>query len=56
MSWLWNIMSQEPVSNIEYNITNKKCSPKIDQTAPVYITIGDGGNIEGLSIKYLPLP
>ncbi|KAJ9186516.1 hypothetical protein P3X46_002080 [Hevea brasiliensis] len=39
----------EPVSNIAYNITNKECTPKIDQTAPVYITIGDGGNIEGLA-------
>ncbi|KAI5314098.1 Hypothetical predicted protein [Prunus dulcis] len=40
----------ERVSNIAYNIENGKCSPVVkDQSAPVYITIGDGGNIEGLA-------
>ncbi|KAK4477131.1 hypothetical protein RD792_016342 [Penstemon davidsonii] len=39
----------ERVSNIAYNIVNGKCSPVNDQSAPVYITIGDGGNIEGLA-------
>ncbi|KAG6496908.1 purple acid phosphatase-like [Zingiber officinale] len=37
------------VSNIAYNITNGECSPIADQSAPVYITVGDGGNIEGLA-------
>nr|CAD1841769.1 unnamed protein product [Ananas comosus var. bracteatus] len=37
------------ISNIAYNITNAKCTPVSDQSAPVYITIGDGGNIEGLA-------
>ncbi|KAJ8763371.1 hypothetical protein K2173_002254 [Erythroxylum novogranatense] len=39
----------ERISNVEYNIINGKCTPKKDQSAPVYITIGDGGNIEGLA-------
>lgn len=39
---------QERISNIAYNIVNGLCSPVSDQSAPVYITIGDGGNLEGL--------
>ncbi|KAJ4962856.1 hypothetical protein NE237_022795 [Protea cynaroides] len=39
----------ERISNIAYNIVNGKCTPIKDQSAPVYITIGDGGNIEGLA-------
>ncbi|MCL7052339.1 hypothetical protein MKW94_029982 [Papaver nudicaule] len=39
----------ERVSNIAYNIVNGVCSPVNDQSAPVYITIGDGGNLEGLA-------
>ncbi|KAL3614034.1 prolyl aminopeptidase [Castilleja foliolosa] len=40
----------ERVSNIAYNIVNGDCTPvERDQSAPVYITIGDGGNIEGLA-------
>ncbi|KAJ4823874.1 prolyl aminopeptidase [Turnera subulata] len=38
----------ERVSNIAYNIVNGLCTPIKDQSAPVYITIGDGGNLEGL--------
>ncbi|XP_061359311.1 purple acid phosphatase-like [Gastrolobium bilobum] len=37
------------VSNIAYNIVNAQSTPVRDQAAPVYITIGDGGNIEGLA-------
>lgn len=37
------------VSNVEYNIVNGECRPVEDQSAPVYITIGDGGNLEGLA-------
>lgn len=44
---------QHRVSNIAYNITNVLCNPVKDQSAPVYITIGDGGNIEGLATKYV---
>lgn len=39
----------ERVSNIAYNIVNGICQPVKDQSAPVYITIGDGGNLEGLA-------
>ncbi|KAG9456804.1 hypothetical protein H6P81_001312 [Aristolochia fimbriata] len=39
----------ERVSNIAYNIVNGLCSPVKDDSAPVYITIGDGGNQEGLA-------
>uniref|UniRef100_A0A803LPA9 Purple acid phosphatase n=1 Tax=Chenopodium quinoa TaxID=63459 RepID=A0A803LPA9_CHEQI len=39
----------ERVSNIAFNITNNLCNPVKDRSAPVYITIGDGGNIEGLA-------
>ncbi|KAG8632386.1 purple acid phosphatase 2 [Manihot esculenta] len=38
----------ERVSNIAYDIVNGLCTPVSDQSAPVYITIGDGGNLEGL--------
>jgi hypothetical protein len=38
-----------PVSNVLYNITNGVCIPKLNPAAPTYITIGDGGNIEGLA-------
>ncbi|KMT00389.1 hypothetical protein BVRB_9g216940 [Beta vulgaris subsp. vulgaris] len=37
------------ISNIGYNIINGECKPVEDQSAPVYITIGDGGNLEGLA-------
>nr|GEV66896.1 purple acid phosphatase 2-like [Tanacetum cinerariifolium] len=39
----------ERISNIAYNIVNGECTPVHDENAPVYITIGDGGNIEGLA-------
>ncbi|KAF5727194.1 hypothetical protein HS088_TW22G00882 [Tripterygium wilfordii] len=39
----------ERVSNVAYNIVNGMCKPVSDQNAPVYITIGDGGNLEGLA-------
>nr|AAM64882.1 unknown [Arabidopsis thaliana] len=38
----------ERVSNIAYNIVNGLCEPISDESAPIYITIGDGGNSEGL--------
>lgn len=44
-------VTQERVSNVAYNIVNGLCSPTRDMNAPVYITIGDGGNIEGLATK-----
>ncbi|KAF5747149.1 Iron(III)-zinc(II) purple acid phosphatase precursor family protein [Tripterygium wilfordii] len=42
----------ERVSNIAYNVVNGLCTPISDQSAPVYITIGDGGNLEGLVTEY----
>ncbi|KAK4274811.1 hypothetical protein QN277_017983 [Acacia crassicarpa] len=39
----------ERISNIAYDIVNGLCKPINDQSAPVYITIGDGGNIEDLA-------
>nr|ADM16565.2 purple acid phosphatase precursor [Euphorbia characias] len=39
----------ERISNVAYNIINGQCNPIVDQSAPVYITIGDGGNLEGLA-------
>ncbi|KAL8242551.1 hypothetical protein R6Q59_012853 [Mikania micrantha] len=41
----------ERISNVAHNIVNGECDPVSDQFAPVYITIGDGGNIEGLANK-----
>ncbi|XP_059434086.1 purple acid phosphatase-like [Corylus avellana] len=38
----------ERVSNVAYNVVNGICTPVKDQSSPVYITIGDGGNVEGL--------
>ncbi|KAK4483695.1 hypothetical protein RD792_010897 [Penstemon davidsonii] len=42
----------ERISNVQYNITNGLSTPIRDASAPVYITIGDGGNIEGLADSY----
>ncbi|XP_057472925.1 purple acid phosphatase-like [Actinidia eriantha] len=42
----------ERVSNIAYNIVNGLCTTIYDRSAPVYITIGDGGNQEGLKPRY----
>lgn len=46
-------LPQERISNIRYNVVNGKCTPMSDQSAPVYITIGDGGNQEGLVTEYV---
>nr|CAB3474435.1 unnamed protein product [Digitaria exilis] len=37
------------ISNVAYNVVNGLCTPIPDQSAPVYVTIGDGGNQEGLA-------
>ncbi|XP_010113480.2 purple acid phosphatase 25 [Morus notabilis] len=42
----------ERVSNVKYNITNGLSFPVKDPSAPIYITIGDGGNIEGLANNF----
>lgn len=46
---------QERVSNIMYDVVNGLCTPINDQSAPVYITVGDGGNQEGLVTEYVIL-
>ncbi|KAL7163808.1 hypothetical protein ACSBR2_039847 [Camellia fascicularis] len=43
----------ERISNIKYNITNGLSLPVRDINAPVYITIGDGGNMEGLANNFI---
>ncbi|KAG1368840.1 Purple acid phosphatase 10 [Cocos nucifera] len=35
--------------NVRWDTWGRKCTPVPDQSAPVYITIGDGGNVEGLA-------
>ncbi|XP_022132405.1 purple acid phosphatase 5 [Momordica charantia] len=42
----------ERVSNVRYNITNGLSTPIRDVNAPIYITVGDGGNIEGLANRF----
>ncbi|GAB2289170.1 Bifunctional purple acid phosphatase 26 [Dionaea muscipula] len=37
------------VSNIRYNVSSGERFPVPDKAAPVYITVGDGGNQEGLA-------
>lgn len=43
------------VSNINYNITSGNRYPVPDKSAPVYITVGDGGNQEGLAERFSKL-
>lgn len=40
------------ISNINYNVTSGPCYPVPDKSAPVYITVGDGGNQEGLASRF----
>ncbi len=42
---------QYRISNIHYNVSSGECYPVADKSAPVYITVGDGGNQEGLAGK-----
>ncbi|EOA34655.1 hypothetical protein CARUB_v10022218mg [Capsella rubella] len=42
----------ERISNIKYNITDGLSTPVKDPSAPIYITIGDGGNIEGIANSF----
>ncbi|CAI9096063.1 OLC1v1032132C1 [Oldenlandia corymbosa var. corymbosa] len=41
------------ISNINYNVSTGPCYPVPDKSAPIYITIGDGGNQEGIAGKYI---
>ncbi|KAK9269717.1 hypothetical protein L1049_001495 [Liquidambar formosana] len=40
------------ISNIHYNVSSGDPFPRPDKSAPVYITVGDGGNQEGLAGKF----
>ncbi|KAE7997684.1 hypothetical protein FH972_002294 [Carpinus fangiana] len=40
------------ISNIRYNVTSGDRYPVPDKLAPVYITVGDGGNQEGLAGRF----
>ncbi|KAM7275572.1 hypothetical protein ACFE04_017438 [Oxalis oulophora] len=40
------------ISNINYNVTTGDRYPVPDRSAPVYITVGDGGNQEGLAGRF----
>ncbi|WCJ29983.1 purple acid phosphatase 26 [Euphorbia peplus] len=41
------------ISNIHYNVSSGERYPKPDKSAPVYITVGDGGNKGGLNGKFI---
>lgn len=40
------------ISNIHYNVSTGDRYPIPDESAPVYITVGDGGNQEGLAGRF----
>ncbi|WVZ79243.1 hypothetical protein U9M48_026845 [Paspalum notatum var. saurae] len=41
------------ISNIHYNVTSGNRYPVPNKSAPVYITVGDGGNQEGLASRFI---
>nr|GFA20611.1 bifunctional purple acid phosphatase 26 [Tanacetum cinerariifolium] len=40
------------ISNLHYNVTGGASYPIPHKSAPVYITVGDGGNQEGLALRF----
>ncbi|KAI3443894.1 hypothetical protein Pfo_000559 [Paulownia fortunei] len=40
------------ISNIRYNVSSGASYPVPDKSAPIYITVGDGGNQEGLALRF----
>ncbi|CAL9224872.1 unnamed protein product [Arabidopsis halleri] len=40
------------ISNVRYNVSSGDRFPVPDKSAPVYITVGDGGNQEGLAGRF----
>ncbi|XP_010440687.1 PREDICTED: bifunctional purple acid phosphatase 26 [Camelina sativa] len=40
------------ISNVRYNVSSGDRFPVPDKSAPVYITVGDGGNQEGLAASF----
>ena len=47
---------QYRISNIHFNVTSGDRYPVPDKSAPVYITVGDGGNQEGLAGRLKKTP
>lgn len=43
---------QYRISNIQYNVSSGDRNPVPDRSAPLYITVGDGGNQEGLAGRF----
>ncbi|KAI3894481.1 hypothetical protein MKX03_013812 [Papaver bracteatum] len=41
------------ISNIHYNVSAGDAYPVPDKSAPVYLTVGDGGNQEGLASTFM---
>ncbi|PQP97400.1 bifunctional purple acid phosphatase 26-like isoform X4 [Prunus yedoensis var. nudiflora] len=50
--WLEEELKRYRISNIHNNITSGDQNPIPDKSAPVYITVGDGGNQEGLAGRF----
>ncbi|MBA0736440.1 hypothetical protein Gogos_009994, partial [Gossypium gossypioides] len=44
-----NLLSIYRISNIRYNVSSNERYPVPDKSAPVYITVKDGGNQESLA-------
>lgn len=40
------------ISNVAYDIVNGRCTPVRNESAPIYVTVGDGGNSEGLAAEF----
>ena len=40
---------QYRISNIKFNVSSGPAYPVPDKSAPIYVTVGDGGNKEGLA-------
>ena len=48
-SYVFPLNFQYRISNVRYNVSSGERYPVPDKSAPVYITVGDGGNQEGLA-------
>ncbi|KAK8543244.1 hypothetical protein V6N13_136227 [Hibiscus sabdariffa] len=48
-SYVFPMNFQHRFSNIRYNVSSGERYPVPDESAPIYITVGDGGNVEGLA-------
>ena len=46
---MFGVILQFSVSNIKSDLMNGDCLPVLNDDAPVYVVIGDGGNVEGLA-------